>query len=380
MNRAEPAGLYVHVPFCKTKCPYCGFYSVTSLSRVGQWLEALKKEVLLYKDRFPAFDSLYFGGGTPSLLGDRELLELFEFLHLHFELLKKSEITIELNPDDVNAEKLAFLKDLGINRLSLGVQSFNEKELLFLNRRHTARQAIKALELIRSAGFKNIGIDLMYGFDAGKSCGQTVKKRWLESLSRALRFEPEHLSCYQLTFENRTPFGKMRDEGKIRPLGEKRESGLFILTSRFLEERGYIHYEISNFARSPELISRHNSKYWSHVPYLGLGPAAHSFKAGMRWWNTPSLDGYCRALLIDGKAPVEESETLEREQLVLESLYLGLRTKKGVDADLIPRSGGPGAALAELEKSGLLQLKEGKVVPTRKGFLVADSFPVLLSP
>jgi oxygen-independent coproporphyrinogen-3 oxidase len=380
MNKGELAGLYIHVPFCKTKCPYCDFYSVTSLAATEQWVESIGKEVLFYKEKFTVFDSLYLGGGTPSLLGDRELAEVLDCAHRHFTFTRDAEITMELNPDDVTARKLAFLKRSGINRVSLGVQSFDEGELLFLGRRHTARQAVRALELIRSSGFRNIGVDLMYGFDAGSHCSGTIRKRWTQSLEKALAFEPEHLSCYQLTLEKSTPFGRMEAEGKISSLGEEQESDLFLLTSRFLEDSGYIHYEISNFAKSTSLRSRHNSKYWRHAPYLGLGPAAHSFLNGARWWNPRSLEEYCRSL-AEGKPPVAGSEVLSREQLAFESLYLGLRTQAGVALDsLPPDSDSERSALAELEKSGLVEIQEGRVVPTRKGFLVADSLPILLDP
>lgn len=375
MSKGALAGLYVHVPFCKTKCPYCDFYSVTSLSGIPQWLESVHKEALFYQERFTSFDSLYLGGGTPTLLGDRELAILLDSLRRHFNFAPDTEITIEANPDDVTAKKLAFLEHVGVNRISMGVQSLDEGELLFLRRRHTAEQAVRAMELIRASGINNLGVDLMYGFEAGKGCGGTVRQRWIRSLERVLEYRPEHLSCYQMTLEDSTPFGRMRAEGRIKPLGEKRESELFMLTSRFLEERGYVHYEISNFARGLALASRHNSKYWRHVPYLGLGPAAHSFCDGRRWWNTRSLEEYMR-LVSEGKPPVTDGETLSEEQLALESLYLGLRTKFGVDIHTIESDG----VLAELEKSGLLKVREGKVIPTRKGFLVADSLPLLLAP
>lgn len=377
MSESELPGLYVHVPFCKTKCPYCDFYSVTSLSRMAEWLEALHKEILLYEGHFAVFDSIYLGGGTPTLLGDRELAELLDCLRRHFTFAPNTEITIEVNPDDVTADKPAFLRRLGIDRVSVGVQSFDEEELLFLRRRHTARQAMRALESIRSAGLRNLGLDLIYGFDAGRSCGGSVRQRWLKTLAQALEYEPEHLSCYQMTLEDATPFGRMRAEGKIKPLGERRESALFMLTSRFLENNGYIHYEISNFAKGQGYMSRHNSKYWRHVPYLGLGPSAHSFLNGMRWWNARSLDDYCRAL-GNGQSPVAGSETLTEEQLLLESLYLGLRTKYGIDVGAVSSGTESNTVLDQLEKSELIRIHEGKIISTRKGFLVADSLPLLL--
>ena len=188
-------GLYVHIPFCKTKCPYCDFYSITDASLVLSYLVALDAEARLYRDRFPAFDSLFLGGGTPSLLDEAQLDALVASLRRHFTFAPDTEFTLEANPDDITADKLTLFRDLGINRLSLGVQSFDEAELRFLGRRHTARQTAAAIELIRAAGFTNLGLDLMYGLP-----GQSLDA-WINTLETALSFNPEHLSCYQLTIE-----------------------------------------------------------------------------------------------------------------------------------------------------------------------------------
>ncbi|NLJ28808.1 MAG: radical SAM family heme chaperone HemW [Deltaproteobacteria bacterium] len=371
MNKSHRPGLYIHVPFCRTKCPYCDFYSVTSGEHhTGAWLKALEQEVQFYQNRFAAFDSIYIGGGTPSLLNREEISGLMDCLSGRFRFFSDTEVTLEANPDDITPEKLSLYRRIGINRISLGVQSFQENEVAFMQRRHTAKEAERALEFIRSAGFTNIGIDLIYGFE-----GQT-ESGWIQTLERALRFRPEHLSCYQMTIEEGTPFGKMKAEGKLRSLGEEEEGRFFSLTSSFLKERGYIHYEISNFARGPEYFSRHNQKYWNHTPYLGLGPAAHSFQNGVRWWNVRSLQAYCQ-MLARKKTPVENREVLTREQLRLEALYLGFRTEEGVDFDIVREFPGAEGVLAELEKSGLIVLKKGRVAPTQQGFLVADSLPIL---
>jgi len=370
----ELPGLYVHVPFCRTKCPYCDFYSVTTPGLVEAWLQAARKEAHLYRESFPAFDTLYLGGGTPSLLSAGELTKLMSCLRAQFTFLSNTEITIEVNPDDVTGEKTALYRDLGINRISVGVQSFNEKELLYLRRRHTARQAETALDLIRSSGFRNVGIDLMYGLDTHHDSASSCS--WDRTLRRAVAFQPEHLSCYQLTLEEDTPFGKMKAEGKLKPVGEERERALFLQTSQFLEEEGYLHYEISNFAKSPGFTSRHNSKYWRHVPYLGLGPSAHSFRDGARWWNPRSIEKYCRSL-AQGNTPVAESEILTADQLRLEALYLGLRTKQGVSLETLGSSSRKDSVLKELRKSRLVTLHDGIVTPTMEGFLVADSLPLL---
>jgi oxygen-independent coproporphyrinogen-3 oxidase len=367
---ANPPGLYIHIPFCLSKCPYCDFYSLTDLRLIPLWLKALEQEGELYKDEFAAFDTLYLGGGTPSLLSASQLTALLDSLRRYFTFAPDPEITLEANPDDLTPEKLRLYLDLGVNRLSVGVQSFHEAELRFLGRRHTARQATVALERVRAADFANLSIDLIYGLP-----GQTPDT-WEQNLTRALEFAPEHLSCYQLTLEEGTPWAALKAQGFLRPPPEETERELFLLTSEFLEERGYLHYEISNFAKGAAHRSRHNRKYWQHLPYLGLGPGAHSFKEGVRWWNHRSLDDYSRAL-AHGLAPRAGSETLTPAQLRLEALYLGFRTREGVPLDLLYPQPGWEKILAELQQEGLVMVHNHRAVPTRQGFAVADRLPLL---
>jgi oxygen-independent coproporphyrinogen-3 oxidase len=369
MTEPKLSGLYIHFPFCLRKCRYCDFFSITSLVLIPAWLEALGREVLFYKDRFGHFDTLYLGGGTPSLLEGQQLAALLESLRRNFRFSADTEITLEANPDDITAEKLQIYRDLDVNRLSLGAQSFDEAELRFLGRRHTARQAEAAIEMIRAAGFANLGLDLIYGLP-----GQT-EGTWFRTLKKAVSFRPEHLSCYQLTLEPGTPLGEKQARGEIKPLGEEAEVALFLATSQFLEERGYRHYEISNFARGEAYCSRHNRKYWRHAPYLGLGPAAHSFDGRGRWWNCRSLAEYCRRL-AEGQAPVAGRETLTGEQLRLEALSLGLRTREGVDLAVVRQSAGWERVLAELQSAGLVAVAGNRVLPTRQGFLIADRLPL----
>ena len=369
-NLPEPAGLYIHVPFCRAKCPYCDFYSVPALSLVDNWLRAVQKEAVLYKDQFSTFDSLYFGGGTPTVLSDETFGKLTSVFRGLFTFAEDTEITVEANPEDVSPEKLEALKFCGVNRLSIGVQSFNDEELTFLKRRHSAKEAQTAVELARSMGFENIAIDLIYLIP-----GQT-QESWMNSLERAVGFQPAHLSCYQMTFEEETPFGRMKAEGKIAVPDEETERRFFLLTSHFLQDHGYIHYEVSNFARDDASMSRHNSKYWRHVPYLGLGPAAHSFDGTTRWWNHRSVKQYCWALEEESK-PIEGSEVLTDEQLRLEKLYLGLRTLDGVPLQEACPTVSAEASLSSLEHSGLIRLDNGRIFPTLEGFLVADSLPLM---
>lgn len=358
-------GLYIHVPFCRSKCPYCAFFSVPSQSLIPRWIDAFKKEVVYYEGRLNRFDSLYFGGGTPTMLENRVLETLMDniFTHFHFDL--NPEITIEANPCDLTQEKVRALKHMGFNRVSLGVQSFDDSELTFLGRNHTVKEAVNAFTDLRAIGFENISVDLIYGFK-----GQS-KKKWINTLKRAISFQPEHLSCYQLTFEKKTRFGVLREKGIFQPLTEKEESVFFLMTSQFLEKYGYSHYEISSFASQKAYYSRHNCKYWQHAPYLGLGPSAHSFCGSRRWWNVRSVRKYCEALEM-GRAPVEDSEDLSVEQLRFESIILGLRTKDGFDQGKIPHDYSLRSMLPVLQDTGFIRIENGMVLPTRKGFLVAD--------
>ena len=361
-------GLYIHVPFCKSKCPYCNFYSVTSLSLIPAWLSGIKKEILIYKDRFAYFDSLYLGGGTPTILSKRDLIRLADHLFTHFSFSRDSEISIEANPDDITKEKLTLLRTMGINRISLGVQSFNNQDIRYLGRRHNVLQVDKALDMIRTSGFTNVGIDLMYGFKGA------TETSWVKTLKRTLAYNPEHISCYQLTIKKGTEF-KQR---KIKPLNEEKERLLFMNTSARLEQAGYLHYEVSNYAREEKYICRHNYKYWDHTPYLGLGPAAHSFFPDKRWWNVKSIKTYCE-LLQKNIPPLAGTESLTEEQLRLEYLFLGLRTNAGIDRRFLNSRSGLKNILQELKDAKLVKIKSGRVIPTREGFLVADSLPLLLS-
>jgi len=358
-------GLYIHIPFCRTKCPYCAFFSVTSTSLIDRWMEAFRKEVLYYKDRFNRFDSLYFGGGTPSALETSVLASLMDYIAIHFDFESDSEVSIEANPCDLNREKVRALKDMGFNRVSLGVQSFDDRILSFLGRNHTATEAEAALLSLRSVGFNDISIDLIFGLE------KQATKEWLDTLKRAISFQPEHLSCYQLTFNKKTLFGRLKDRGVIQPLSEREEASFFLATSQFLEDNGYIHYEISSFARDDFCRSRHNYKYWQHTPYLGLGPSAHSFYESRRWWNVRSVRKYCEALKC-GRAPVEGSENLSDEQLSFESIILGLRTYEGFAQNRLTLNYQSREMLSGLQNTGFLRFDSERVIPTKMGFLVAD--------
>jgi oxygen-independent coproporphyrinogen-3 oxidase len=364
-------GMYLHVPFCLTKCYYCDFYSIADQSLVRTWLQAMKKEITLYLNKFVPFETLYIGGGTPSLLTGSQIQILFSRLQA-FRITADAEITLEANPDDITPEKLRLWKALGVNRLSLGVQSLNDLELRFLGRRHTAAQAWQALNLAREAGFDNLSTDLIYGLPGQNTAG------WIETLEAILAFGLEHLSCYQLTIEEHTLLGKKQAQGEFKPATEELQRTMFLLTAEYLEDRGYLHYEISNFSRGERYISRHNSKYWQQVPYLGLGPAAHSFDGRRRWWNVRSLEEYCR-MLGEGRAVVAGEELLTETQQRLETLCLGLRTRQGVALADLDHFSQARHVLEGYCQAGLLEVSRGRARPTREGFLVADSLALMLS-
>jgi oxygen-independent coproporphyrinogen-3 oxidase len=369
-------GLYIHIPFCRTKCGYCNFYSITSLSSIPDFLEALGREMEMVLGEFGPFDTVYIGGGTPSILSLNEMENLLTRIRRNFVLLSDVEMTVEANPADLDLSLLRGLHNLGVNRLNIGIQSFDQEILDFLGRRHSSMEAISAIETARKAKFENIGLDLIYGVP-----GQDIKS-WLNTLSQALAFDPEHLSCYQLTLESKTPLGKRYEQREFSLPGEELEYDFFIRTAKLLEEADYIHYEVSNFARDIALISRHNQKYWSHTPYLGLGPAAHSFSGHRRWWNHRSVERYIADVNV-GKRPIEGTEILTMEQLQLEALFLGLRTKKGVCLKEFVEQYGCDLAvekrdvLDRLREEGLIAINEGYLVPTRAGLAVADGLALI---
>jgi oxygen-independent coproporphyrinogen-3 oxidase len=366
-----PAGLYIHTPFCRSKCPYCDFYSIASTSLVPGWLEALKKEILFYRDKFPYFDTIYFGGGTPSLL-DIDIIErILNTVKSEYRFKEDTEITFEANPCDMTPGKINGLKSLGISRINLGVQSFNDDELYFLGRRHRGTDSERVLTGLNRAGFENRGIDLIYGLKS-----QTLKS-WQRTLEQALDFSPEHISCYQLTIGGKTVFNKMKNKGILEDLAEDEAGAFFIHTTDFLEKNGYLHYEVSNYAKDMKYKSRHNIKYWDRTPYLGLGPSAHSFDGKKRWWNHRSIKKY-RANLMNGESPVENFEILTGEQEILEKLVLGLRTSDGLDMKILSSYQDSIKRIKELEASEHLIVKEGKITPTKKGLLVADQLPLFI--
>jgi len=371
----ELPGLYIHIPFCLRKCAYCGFYSITDRSLIPAFRSALRREMALYRGWAASFDTLYIGGGTPSILPEGDLEGLIADIRTAFTIATDAEITVEANPADITESLLASLRRSGVNRLNIGIQSFNDGILAFLGRRHNQKQAEEAIAAARRAGIENIGIDLIYGVP-----GQSMDV-WLSTLRAAVALTPDHLSCYQLTLEEGTPLAERCSRGEVVLPEETVQADFFCNTSKFLEENSYLHYEVSNFAR-PGRESRHNGKYWNHTHYLGLGPAAHSFDGRRRWWNHRSVKTY-RENLAAGKTPVIDSELLTDEQLRLEALFLGFRTRKGVDLegyqrryhfDLLTEKG---KMIRYLTDEGLAEIRDGFLRPTRNGMAVADSLALI---
>jgi oxygen-independent coproporphyrinogen-3 oxidase len=376
MDSSKLAGLYIHIPFCRTKCPYCAFYSETNLSLITDFLKALFEEMSMARNPFKELDTVYIGGGTPSVLFPDQIRLILKRIRQAFCLASDAEITLEANPADLNKSYLQWIKRSGVNRLNLGIQSFDPKILIFLERRHSLDQAVSSIGASREAGFVQVGIDLIYGVP-----GQTMES-WMETLAQAIDFAPEHISCYQLTVEANTPLAIRQQKGEFSLPPEDLQYDFFMKTSAKLEEAGYIHYEVSNFARGMQYASKHNQKYWIHAPYLGLGPSAHSFKGNRRWWNHSSLDSYLSHLRA-GKAPIQSEETLTPEQLCFEAFFLALRTNSGLQLkdfagkfqhDLLAEKG---PLLTKLSEEGFLVVRDGILRPTRSGMAIADRLALL---
>jgi oxygen-independent coproporphyrinogen-3 oxidase len=374
--KSEQAGLYIHIPFCLSKCGYCSFYSVESLHLIPEYIASLNQEIKQYRNIFSSFDTVYFGGGTPSLLTPNQLTQILASIYKYFNITADAEITLEANPGDLSFSYLKALRATGINRLNIGVQSFNDKILKLLGRRHSAKEAISSINAARTSGFHNLGIDLIYGVH-----GLGIKS-WKKTLEQAVAFLPEHISCYQLSLAEKTSLYKEYNLKGWRLPDEKTELKLFLATDEELTGAGYIHYEVSNFARKDAFKSRHNQKYWQHTPYLGLGPSANSFLNNKRWWNKTSVIKYIEDT-TSGKMPLENSEMLSTEQLQLETLFLGLRTKAGINLKKFQTRFGvdlPQARKAMIDalvKNSLVEIKGGFLRPTVKGMAVADSLALI---
>ncbi|MDA8018087.1 MAG: radical SAM family heme chaperone HemW [Thermoanaerobaculia bacterium] len=389
-------GLYVHVPFCSAICPYCDFaVRVGDAADGAGFVDSLLVELnglatgdalsdlpavatavsRLVAGEFGRFDTIYLGGGTPSVLAERDLRRLLEALRERLPVDDDVKFFFEANPEDVTAQSLRLWNDLGVSMLSLGIQSFDSDQLRFLGRRHHADEARRAVQMALEAGFDTVSIDLIYGLP-----GQT-EDAWRRELETAAHLDPQHLSCYELEIHPRTVFGKRSARGELRELSEDDQADLFLLTHRHLAEHGFEGYEVSNFARSPEHRSAHNAKYWHHVPYLGLGPSAHSYaptgEGGVRWWNERHTRRWARSL-GEGRAAVDDHEALSFGDLAFEALMLGLRTVDGVDCRRLERDFGVDILTGHAKQieiwrvQGLVTRTDHRIRPTVAGMALAD--------
>ncbi|THU41457.1 radical SAM family heme chaperone HemW [Niastella caeni] len=364
------AGIYLHIPFCRQACHYCNFHFSTSLKLKNEFVEALLKEISLQKNYLPAepVNTIYFGGGTPSLLTIEELLAILQTLRQHFMVADNAEITLEANPDDLSAQKLSDWKQVGINRLSIGVQSFFEDDLRWMNRAHTAQQAIDNLHLAKQY-FNNITIDLIYGTPT------LPDEKWQHNVQQAIALGISHLSCYALTVEPGTALDSMIRKHKSTDVNTEDQARQFLLLMDWMRAAGYEHYEISNFAL-PGMRSRHNSSYWQGASYLGLGPSAHSFNGEARQWNISNNALYIKSL-TEGKVPFE-IENLTETQRLNEYIMTSLRTVEGLNIQWVATRFGEKAAIQLQQDSkpfietGKVQLNNGHLLLTKEGKLFAD--------
>jgi oxygen-independent coproporphyrinogen III oxidase len=322
------AGLYFHIPFCRQACNYCDFHFSTVLKDKENVLRAMLLELENRKNYLGTneLSSIYFGGGTPSILREEEIDQFMQKALLNFKLSPDAEITLEVNPDDVNPSSLSLWKRAGINRLSIGIQSFNDEELKWMKRRHSQEDSVKALQLAQSMGFSNISIDLIYG-----SKFQDLNS-WKETLDRAISLNTAHVSAYNLTIEQKTELGLKYKRGLEPGIDEQLSVEQFKLMRKKLLGAGYVHYEISNFAK-PGSEAKHNSAYWKQQPYLGIGPSAHSFNTVSRQWNLSNNSRYCKAML-NGELHYE-TELLNQKDKYNEYVLTGMRTSKGCDLNTI---------------------------------------------
>jgi len=360
------AGIYIHIPFCKQACHYCNFHFATSLRRKNELVAALLSEIEQRKDYLEdeVIQTIYFGGGTPSLLQIEDFRSLIDKITTLFKVEGNAEITIEVNPDDIDEEKLKEWKSAGINRLSIGIQSFFNEDLQWMNRAHNAEQAVSSLQSAKRF-FDNISIDLIYGTPF------LTNEKWKQNVETAISFNIPHLSCYALTVESKTPLYKLIKQQKVENIDPDKQSEQFLLLMQWLEEAGYDHYEISNFAK-PGSRSRHNSSYWSGEKYLGIGPSAHSFDGKSRQWNVSNNNIYIDSI-SKGIIPFEK-EILSETQKLNEYIMTSLRTEQGLDLKLIF-----GSASLELHAASrkfinreLMFEEDHHLKLTKQGKLLAD--------
>jgi oxygen-independent coproporphyrinogen III oxidase len=366
------AGIYIHVPFCKKLCFYCDFYHIISQEDNSAFIDALIKEASMRKDYLgnETISTIYLGGGTPSVFSVKELGTILNHIYKLFKVSKDCEITIELNPDDIQPTYLSGLKNHNINRISLGIQSWRDSDLKMLNRRHDSTQAVTALKETFNAGFENVTIDLIYGLP-----GMSLQD-WASNLDFSFSFNIQHLSAYHLTFEPGTVFGKMLEKGMISEIDEDDSAAQFNILIEKAESAGFIHYEISNFGK-PGFFSVHNSNYWKQISYLGLGPSAHSFNGYSRQWNICDLKGYIKSL--DKGKSFFDREELDTKTRFNEYIMTSLRTMWGIDLEYVEKMFEKEGydyvvnLAGKFKEYGMMKQDKKTLVLTNQGKMISDN-------
>lgn len=360
------AGLYIHIPFCKSKCGYCGFYSLPSLKLKDRFLEALKQEIVQRKDYLSnrSINTVYFGGGTPSLLSVAEIGSLLHLINTHYPVASNAEITLEANPDTLSLEYLIGLRNIGINRLSMGIQSFFDNDLQYLSRKHDSHHARQCIEWSKQAGFDNISMDLIYGLPTSNA------EQWNQNLDIFFAYDLPHLSAYALTLEPNSILTKQIELGKALPIYEEDALRDYGILCQRAKENGYLHYEISNFCHRG-MHSKHNASYWFGTPYAGFGPSAHSFDGSTRQWNVASVEKYCARVPEPVEGPFFEKEQLTREQHYNEYVMLRLRTHWGIDLKYMKREMGERFS-TYCEQHAQALIAQGRLSQTREFLYLTD--------
>lgn len=379
------AGIYIHIPFCNSKCAYCGFYSLPSLKLKEQFWEALKAEIVARKDYLkqrshcgldpqspsllqshhtPPINTIYFGGGTPSLLSIKEIGELLQLIKETYPVAENAEITLEANPDTLSLAYLEGLRQLGVNRLSIGIQSFFDNDLKYLSRRHDSQHARQCIDWAKQAGFSNISIDLIYGLPTSNA------EQWNRNLDLFFALNIPHLSAYALTLEPNAILTKQIELGKVHPVNEEDALRDYDILCQRAKENGYLHYEISNFCRR-EMHSKHNASYWFGTPYIGFGASAHSFDGTSRQWNVSSVERYCVRVPEPVEGPFYEKEILSLEQQYDEYVMLRLRTHWGIDLKWLKREMGERFS-TNCEQHAQPLIAQGRLSQTREFLYLTD--------
>ncbi|MGC3978842.1 MAG: radical SAM family heme chaperone HemW [Paludibacteraceae bacterium] len=364
------SGIYIHIPFCKTKCTYCDFYSNTNFQQKKRVLNTIHTEIGHRKNYLSDknISTIYFGGGTPSTLSIEEIQDILHKIKTYFIVLPDAEITLESNPDDLSDNYLKSIRAIGINRISIGIQSFDNSQLSFINRRHDASGAVQAVQQAQRAGFDNISIDLIYGLP-----GQTIES-WQEQLEKAFTLDVQHISAYGLTYEPDTPLWKQQQQGKVVATDEDTIIKMYeILVDRCTKKR-FEQYEISNFAKNG-FRSRHNSSYWQQIPYLGIGPSAHSYDGDSRQWNTSSMGLYCQN--IEQNRPYFEREKLTPNEKYNDYIMVRLRTCEGINLNIVNNLFGENAVQLLLKSSK--KYLQNKLLIHKNNFLCLSQAGILVS-